>query len=154
MTLGRSRSRASSLLAGPHHPTPDMNRAPCCCNPDEPVHQVGLVSTRINVCIAHFQTRVMQDKKVGTAFDLGTTTLQKCAALPRRTRIQGSWTYVSLNFRLERTKEEDEEEQENIMQIESVVNPQVCRKGGYQVATVIQTKIIHIQDEFNPNESN
>ena len=30
-----------------------------------------------------------------------TTTLQKCAAAPRRARLQGSKTFVSLNARLE-----------------------------------------------------
>ena len=39
--------------------------------------------------------------------NLRTTTLQKCAAVPRRARIQGSWTFVSLTSRLESNKEED-----------------------------------------------
>ena len=153
MTLGRSQHTASSLLAGPHHPTPDMNRAPCCCNPDEPVHQVGLVATRINDCIAHFQTWVMQNKTIGIVLNSRTTGLHKCAAVPRRARIQGSWTYVSLNFRLESNKEEEEEE-EDIMQIESGVNPQVCLKGVHHAARVIKTMIIQLKDEYNPDQPN
>ena len=35
-----------------------------------------------------------------------TTTSQKCEAVPRRARISGSWTFVSLNSRLESNKEE------------------------------------------------
>jgi len=36
------------------------------------------------------------------------TTSQKCAAVPRRARISGSETFVSLNSRLESNKEEEE----------------------------------------------
>ena len=36
------------------------------------------------------------------------TTLQKYAAVPRRARIQGSKTFVSLSSRLEGNKEEEE----------------------------------------------
>ena len=35
------------------------------------------------------------------------TTQHKCAVVPRRARILGSWTFVSLNSRLERNKEEE-----------------------------------------------
>ena len=35
---------------------------------------------------------------------------QNCAIFPRRARIQGSQTFVSLNSRLESNKEEEEEE--------------------------------------------
>ena len=45
---------------------------------------------------------------VGTVFNLKTTTAQKCAAVPRRARIQGSSTLVSRNFRLESNEEEEE----------------------------------------------
>jgi len=37
---------------------------------------------------------------------ISTTTSQKCAAVPRRARIQGSKTCISLNYRLESKKEE------------------------------------------------
>ena len=39
-----------------------------------------------------------------TALKLRTTHSQKCAALPRRARIQGSYTFASLNSRLESNK--------------------------------------------------
>ena len=39
-----------------------------------------------------------------------TTTSQKCAAVPRRARIEGSKTFVSPNSRLDSNKEEEEEE--------------------------------------------
>jgi hypothetical protein len=41
---------------------------------------------------------------IGTALDLSTTTLHKCAAAPRWARISGSWTFVSLNSGLESNK--------------------------------------------------
>ena len=41
--------------------------------------------------------------------DLTTTTLQKCEAVQRRARIQGSYTFASLNFRLENSNEEEVE---------------------------------------------
>ena len=44
--------------------------------------------------------------------NLRTTTSQTCAAVPRRTRIQGSQTFVSLNSRLESDIEEEDEEEE------------------------------------------
>ena len=55
----------------------------------------------------------------GTVLDLRTTTSQKCEAVPRRARIQGSWTIVSLNSRLEsnRGKEEEEENHEHLSHI-------------------------------------
>ena len=43
----------------------------------------------------------------GTDLDLRTTTSQNCEAVPRRARIQGSWTFVSLNYRLESNREEE-----------------------------------------------
>ena len=43
--------------------------------------------------------------------NLRTTTSQKCAAVPRRARIQGSKTFVSLNSRLESNTEEDEKKE-------------------------------------------
>ena len=42
----------------------------------------------------------------GTIFDSRGATSQKCEAAPRRARIQGSSTLVSLNPRLESNKEE------------------------------------------------
>ena len=48
------------------------------------------------------------------SLDLGTTTVQKCAVLPRRARIEGSETFVSLNSRLKRNKEQKEGEEEVI----------------------------------------
>ena len=42
----------------------------------------------------------------GTVLNLRTTTSQKCAAVPRRARIEGSYSFVSLNSRLESNKEE------------------------------------------------
>ena len=39
--------------------------------------------------------------------NLGTTTSQKSEAVPRRARIEGSYTFVSLNSRLGSNKEED-----------------------------------------------
>ena len=36
-----------------------------------------------------------------------TTSSLKCAAVPRRARIEGSWTFVSLNSRLESNEEEE-----------------------------------------------
>ena len=38
-----------------------------------------------------------------------TTTSQKCEAVPRRARIDGSQTFVSLNSRLDSNEEEEEE---------------------------------------------
>ena len=38
----------------------------------------------------------------------GTTTSHKCAAVPRRARIEGPQTFASLNSRLESNKEEEE----------------------------------------------
>jgi len=35
-----------------------------------------------------------------------TTALHKCAAVPRRARIQGSYTFASLNSRLDSNREE------------------------------------------------
>jgi len=46
-----------------------------------------------------------EEEEDGTVLKLRTTTSQKCAAIPRRARIQGSWTCVSLNSRLESNKE-------------------------------------------------
>jgi hypothetical protein len=42
----------------------------------------------------------------GIALNSRTTTLQKCAVVPRRARRKGSYTFVSLNLRLEIDKEE------------------------------------------------
>ena len=42
---------------------------------------------------------------IGTGLNLGTTTSRKSAAVPRRARIQGSQTFVSLNSRLESNRE-------------------------------------------------
>ena len=39
--------------------------------------------------------------RAAIGLNLRTTTLQKCAAVPRRARIQGSQTFVSHNSRLE-----------------------------------------------------
>ena len=47
--------------------------------------------------------RLLQDP--GIALNSRTTTLQKCAVVPRRARRKGSYTFVSLNFRLEIDKE-------------------------------------------------
>ena len=44
--------------------------------------------------------------RFGTVLDLRTTTWQKCGAVPRRARIEGSQTCVSLNPRLESNEEE------------------------------------------------
>ena len=44
---------------------------------------------------------------IGTALNLRTTALHKCAVVPRRARIQGAQTCVSLNSRLESNKEEE-----------------------------------------------
>ena len=41
--------------------------------------------------------------------NLGTTTLQKCAAVARRARFQGSQTFASLHSRLESNNEEEED---------------------------------------------
>ena len=41
--------------------------------------------------------------------NLRTTTLRKYAAVPRRARVEGSWTIESLNSRLESNKEEERE---------------------------------------------
>ena len=43
-----------------------------------------------------------------TVLNLRTTPSQKCAAVPRRARIQGSYTLVSLNSRLESERKEEE----------------------------------------------
>ena len=37
--------------------------------------------------------------------DLTTSTLQNCEAVPRRARVESSWTFVSINPRLESDKE-------------------------------------------------
>ena len=42
---------------------------------------------------------------IGTALNFRTTTLQKCAAVLRGARIEGSQTFVSLNSRLESDEE-------------------------------------------------
>ena len=42
-----------------------------------------------------------------TECNIRTTTSQKCEAVPRRARIWGSWTCVSLHSRLESNKEEE-----------------------------------------------
>ena len=44
--------------------------------------------------------------KIQTVLDLGTTTLHNFAAVPRRARVKGPQTFVSLNFRLETIQEE------------------------------------------------
>ena len=44
---------------------------------------------------------------VGTALNLRTTTSRKYAAVPRRARIQGSQTFVSLKSRLQGDHEEE-----------------------------------------------
>ena len=49
-----------------------------------------------------------------TLLKLSTTTSQKCEAVPRRARIQGSYTCVSLKSRPESNKEEEEEEEEGV----------------------------------------
>ena len=46
---------------------------------------------------------------------LRTTTSQKCTAVPRRARVQGSWIFVSPKSRLERNKEEEEQDDEDLM---------------------------------------
>ena len=43
-----------------------------------------------------------------TLWGPGSTTLQKCEAVPRRARIQGSWTFVSLNSGLEGKSNKEE----------------------------------------------
>ena len=50
----------------------------------------------------------LRDVPIGAVLNLGTTSSQKCEAVPRRARIQGSLTRVSLNSRLDRNKEEEE----------------------------------------------
>ena len=40
--------------------------------------------------------------------DLRTITSQKCEAVPKKARIQGSYTCLSLNFRLDSNKEDQE----------------------------------------------
>ena len=47
--------------------------------------------------------------RTAPVLDSRTTTSQKCEAVPRRARIQGSWTFVPLNSRLERNEAEEEE---------------------------------------------
>jgi len=37
-----------------------------------------------------------------------TTTFQKCAAVPRRARMQGAWTFVSFNSKIESDKEQED----------------------------------------------
>ena len=49
--------------------------------------------------------------RVARVSDLRASAVQKCAAFPRRARIQGSWTFESLNSRLESNKEKDDEDQ-------------------------------------------
>ena len=49
----------------------------------------------------HFEFKVTINSK--------TTTSQKCEAVPRRVRMQGSYTFASLNSRLESNREEEEE---------------------------------------------
>ena len=44
----------------------------------------------------------------GTVLNCRTATSQKCEAVRRRARIQGSWTFVLLNSGLERDKEQEE----------------------------------------------
>ena len=45
----------------------------------------------------------------GTVLDVRTIVFQNCEAIPRRARIEGSWTCVSLNSRLEIIQEDEEE---------------------------------------------
>ena len=42
-----------------------------------------------------------------TVLDSRRTTSQNCEAVPRRVRIQGSWSFASLNPRLESNEEEE-----------------------------------------------
>ena len=51
------------------------------------------------------------ESTVMSQMNLRTSTMQKCEVFPRRARIQGSYTCVSLNSRLESNKEEEEEEE-------------------------------------------
>ena len=57
------------------------------------------------------------------------TNLQKCAVVPRRARIQGSQTFVSLNERLESRNEEEEPATTTIPQSRtkpSFLSPLIC----------------------------
>ena len=45
----------------------------------------------------------------GLVFHFCSTSLHKCEAVPRRARIQGSWTFVSLNSRRASKKEEEKD---------------------------------------------
>ena len=46
--------------------------------------------------------------QTSTALNLRKTTLQKCAVVPRRARIEGSYIVASLNSRLEINIDEEE----------------------------------------------
>ena len=48
-------------------------------------------------------------RSVGTVLNSGTTTLQKCAVVPKRARIYGAKTFVSLNSRLRCNREKEDQ---------------------------------------------
>jgi len=54
--------------------------------------------------------------------NLRTPTLQRCAAVPRKDRIQGSWTFVLLNSRVDSNKEERRKKQSVLVPL----NPYGC----------------------------
>jgi len=47
-----------------------------------------------------------------------TTTAQKCEAVPRRARIDGSQTFVSLNSRLDSNEDEEDQHPTNVLEEE------------------------------------
>ena len=52
-------------------------------------------------CLSRIRSALRQGNVRRQQTDSRTTILQKCAAVPRRPCISGSWTFVSLNSRLE-----------------------------------------------------
>ena len=66
----------------------------------------------------------MRAVPIGTVLNLRTPTSQKCAAIPRRAHIQGSYTFVSLTSRLE----SDNEEEKNFPDEVTNICPAASRK--------------------------
>ena len=68
---------------------------------------------------------MVEETSIDTVLNLRTTTSQRCAAVPRRAHIQGSWICVLLNSRLESNKEE-EDEKTSTLRVHEFLTPSVC----------------------------
>ena len=97
----------------------DVARKTRTCN------HIYTVGQRLHITSAPrwFSQRILTLKAVssGTVLNSRTITQHKCGAVPRRARIQGSCTFVSLNSRLESNKEEGEKVSQRRKRIYTVV---------------------------------